>query len=434
MSSEIRSVGHKAPVSDVSPARQALERANGWYAAAVGAVEVGKWARSKWREHERTYTVTLTSDDVIYQEIHDWLLDNVPLTEQRALAAHSANGHNGHEIAEVGSSDEPYRLFLTYDSNEETTIIVGGHPIKVAMTKQTAGSMNERSWREPDKIAFAARTLAGQQAVVEHMREVVAQRRSQKRRPSLWMLSQWGSWTRRMDVPLRSAESVILREDQMDRIVDDLGQFLKEEAEYTRRGIPWHRGYLLQGPPGTGKTSIAKALAHAYNLDLWYAPLGDLDKDANLLGLLSEVHPRSMLLLEDIDIYHAATSREASSGQVTLSGLLNALDGVSTPHGLITILTSNEPDVLDDALVRPGRIDRIENIDYLIQEQAERLFAYFYGKPVVRAWNVTGKNLSAADLTEIFKRHLHDPAGAETAIRERTAQRLMATTIERRTQ
>jgi hypothetical protein len=425
----------KAGKVDVSPTRQALERANGWYAAMVGAVEFGKWLRSKYREHERTFTVTLTSDDVIYQEVHDWLLDNVPLTEQKALAAHSATGvgHGSHyEIADVKSGDESYRLFLTYDSNEETTIVVNGHPVKVSLMKTSGGgSINERAWREPDKITFSARSQAGQQAVVAHLREVVAQRQSLRRRPSLWMLSQWGSWTRRMDVPLRTAESVILREDQMSRIVDDLGQFLSEESEYVRRGIPWHRGYLLQGPPGTGKTSIAKALAHAYNLDLWYAPLGDLDKDANLLSLLSEVHPRSMLLLEDIDIYHAATSREATSGQVTLSGLLNALDGVSTPHGLITILTSNEPDVLDSALVRPGRVDRIENIDCVVQEQAERLFAYFYGQPSTRAWNVTGKGLSAADLTEIFKRHLHDPAGAERTIRERTAQG-MATT-ERRT-
>jgi chaperone BCS1 len=208
---------------------------------------------------------------------------------------------------------------------------------------------------------------------------------------------------------------VVLREGQMETLVGDLGEFLGREADYVRRGLPWHRGYLLQGPPGTGKTSLTKALAHEFGLDLWYAPLGDLSKDTNLLALLSEVRPRSMLLLEDIDIYHAATTREAEADRVTLSGLLNALDGVSTPHGLITVLTSNEPKVLDDALVRPGRIDRVEDIDYVTQEQAGRLFAYFYQRPPRGGWVVDAQT-STADLTELFKRHMDDPDGAEAAL------------------
>lgn len=402
--------------SEKSRATSALERTNGWYAAAAGLVEVGKTVRNKWRE-AHNYTVTITSADVIYQDVHDWLLDNVPVHDQRALAAHSSDRRD-EEYGETVGESGPARLHLTYDSSREQVITVDGHKVKVNLeVDQSDLSDRQKGYRfKPDKITFFSQSQAGQQAVIEHLKTIVASRKETKRRPQLWMLSTWGSWVRRMDLPLRTPESVVLRKGQMEALVDDLDGFLQRESDYVRRGIPWHRGYLLQGPPGTGKTSVAKALAHRFNLDLWYAPLGDLDKDANLLALLSEVRPRSMLLLEDIDIYHAATSREAESGSVTLSGLLNALDGVSTPHGLITVLTSNEPKELDDALIRPGRIDRIEDVDYVTQEQAERLFAYFYNQPPEFEWRVEPQT-SAADLTEVFKRHMDNPAAAEGALR-----------------
>jgi hypothetical protein len=400
-----------------SRARLALERTSGLYAVATGVVEVGKVLRGRWRE-AHSYAITITSEDAMYQDVHDWLLDNVPVENQHKLAAHSSVNRSRSDADTI--QDELTRtaqLYLTYDSRHEQTIVIDGHKVKVSLERVT--DADARRYRtDPDKIIFTAASLEGQQSVRRRLEAILTDRRQTKKRPVLWMLSHWGSWQKRSDLPLRTIESVVLREGQMEGLVDDLDEFLSRESDYVRRGIPWHRGYLLQGPPGTGKTSIAKALANHFGLDLWYAPLGDIDKDTNLLSLLAEVHPRSMLLLEDVDIYHAATSREAETGQLSLSGLLNALDGVSTPHGLITVLTSNEPKVLDDALVRPGRIDRIEDVDYVTQEQAKRLFEYFYGRRPAWKWSV-GAQASTADLVEVFKNHLDDPVEAERAMQER---------------
>jgi Mrp family chromosome partitioning ATPase len=397
----------------VSPARRALERTNGLYAVATGLVEAGKLARNRWREWHN-YSVSITSDDTAYQDVHDWLLDNVPLQRQRALAVRSDRSSN--ELAPIGydAEEKVRRLNLTYDSRQEQKITVDGCQIRVLLEKAEPDTQGGRRVA-PDRIVFACASQVGQEAVVKQLEKIVQAHGVATRRPQLWMLSTWGSWQRRSDIPSRIPESVVLREGQMESLIGDLDGFLSREADYVRRGLPWHRGYLLQGPPGTGKTSIAKALATRFNLDLWYAPLGDLNKDSNLLSLLSEVRPRSMLLLEDIDIYHAATTREAEANRVTLSGLLNALDGVATPHGLITVLTSNEPKVLDEALVRPGRIDRVEDIDYVTQEQARRLFAAFYGRPPVRTWTVD-QQVSCADLTELFKRHMDEPDDAERSL------------------
>jgi len=209
---------------------------------------------------------------------------------------------------------------------------------------------------------------------------------------------------------------VILPAGQVEELVADIQNFLGREAEYNRLGQPWHRGYLLWGPPGTGKTSVAKALANHLSLDLWWAPLGDLDKDESLLSIVANVKERSVLLLEDLDTLRAATRRDNESHELSMSALLNALDGVATPHGLITIITSNRPDVLDEAVTRPGRIDRKVEITYVVPEQATRLFELFYQQPPTDVLSVRTDS-TTAELLEICKRHPDDPHAAERAIR-----------------
>jgi hypothetical protein len=396
------------------PIRAALARANNWYSTAAGLVDLGQRARSYWRAR-RNFTVTVDGSDSSYQDIHDWLLANVPTEQQRALAVHSGRyDEDDFEspvpiVAGSGSVRKAPALRVTYESSAEQRIQVDGRQVWVSVEKGPEGA---RGGKEPDRILFRCTSKVAQQAVIDHLQHILANHKVTQRQPQLRMMTTWGSWQTRHDVPPRPLGSVVLRAGQIESLIADLGGFLDQEDEYVRRAIPWHRGYLLQGPPGTGKTSVAKALAHHFGLDLYYAPLGDVSKDTNLLSLIGEVRPRSVLLLEDIDIFHAATSREAKTDQVTLSGLLNTLDGVATPHGLITILTSNEPKVLDQALVRPGRVDRTEEIDYLTTEQARRLFAYFYGHAPRRDWTVDGQT-PAAELTELFKRHMDDPAAAE---------------------
>jgi hypothetical protein len=373
---------------------------------AAGAIEGGKAVRTAWREW-RDFSVSLSSDDPAYQDVQDWLIDNVPTSRRHALSVYSRAPRSEYDDV-LEQPENPGALRVVYDSAKEQEIRVGEHRVKVSLRE--ADTQDGR--RAPDKLVFRCTNEPAQRAVTERLRAIVEARRESARKSQLWTLDSWGHWERRTEVSPRPLESVVLPAGQMEALTADLTAFLSQEAEYAHRGMPWHRGYLLEGPPGTGKTSIVTALAHHFKMDLWYAPLGDLSKDAKLLALCAEVRPRSILLLEDIDIYHAATTRDSDKEMATLSGLLNALDGVSTPHGLVTVMTSNKPDVLDEALIRPGRIDRREHIGHIVQEQAERLFAHFYGRPPAESWKVAD-DLSPAYLTELFKRHLHDPAGAE---------------------
>lgn len=384
------------------PLQRRIEQASTLYQMGVGAWGLASELQRRWRARS-TYTLTIDEDDNAYQSVQTWLLTHVPTVNQRALAVHS--------FYEAGDTR---RLEATYDSSRVQRVTIDGHAVEV-YTERDEGTPG--GYPAPQRLVFRCRSEDAQRAIYAKLR-FVTERRLGARLPRLWLLSALGSWQSRADLPPRRLPSVVLPAGQLEALAADLAAFLEREDEYARLGMPWRRGYLLQGPPGTGKTSVVKALASHFNLDLWYVPLGDLGKDMSLINLLNEVQPRSMVLLEDVDIYHAATSREAADGRVSLSGLLNALDGVATPHGLITVLTSNEPKVLDAALVRPGRVDRVEDVGYATTEQARRLFTFFYGAAPRRPW-VAGDQTSTAELMEVFKRHLDDPAGAERVLEAR---------------
>jgi len=95
------------------------------------------------------------------------------------------------------------------------------------------------------------------------------------------------------------------------------------------------------------------------------------------MDLCLEIPPGSLILLEDIDC--ACIDRDKSSGDdLTLSGLLNAIDGVTATEGRIMFMTTNYRDKLDDALIRPGRCDLSIELDSATADQASRLFLHFY--------------------------------------------------------
>lgn len=389
-----------------------VDRARSYYDIAEGAVDAFKGVRSWWRKIHN-YTVSIASNDDAYSDIQEWLLEHVPESQQKALAAFTGKGPR----SLLDDDERKTVLYLAYDAIQTQTITIEGHKVTVTLDKGDSGSTRST----PDTLLFRCQNSTAQRALVETLRAVVSHKKTE-RAPSIHLMASWGGWERNFELIPRPAESVVLRAGQLEALIDDVNTFRSSESDYLRRGLPYHRGYLFQGPPGTGKTSVARVLATHFNLDLYYAPLGDVNKDTNLLKMLAEVRPNSVLLLEDVDVYQASTTREGAEGQVTLAGLLNGLDGVGTPHGLITILTSNNPESLDKALVRPGRIDRVLDLDFVTQEQAIRHFTYFYGTAPTTSWLVAPKT-STADLTEIFKRNMEDPMTAESEIPRKRARR-----------
>jgi chaperone BCS1 len=236
----------------------------------------------------------------------------------------------------------------------------------------------------------------------------------------------------------REFESVILDKDMAQRILADVNEFLDSRDWYALRGVPYRRGYLLHGPPGCGKTSYIMALAGKLEYDICQMNLSNSALSDERLGyLLNVAPPKSIILLEDVDA--AFLSREdidlnrsayQGLGRVTLSGMLNVLDGVASSEGRVLFMTTNYPEKLDPALTRPGRVDMKYYIGYASAEQLSRAFERFYppdtssirGKDFVDAIAATreqfklpncGKiELSMADIQSYFLLHKDNPHSA----------------------
>ena len=183
----------------------------------------------------------------------------------------------------------------------------------------------------------------------------------------------------------RPLESVVLEEGVKERIVEDMEAFISSRAWYLDRGIPYRRGYLLYGPPGTGKSSFIQAVAG--HLDFNIAILNVSERgltDDRLNHLLTNVPRRTVVLLEDVDVAFMNRKTPGADGfasaSVTFSGLLNALDGVASAEERIIFLTTNHVERLDEALVRPGRVDMTVRLGEATEHQIEQLWDRFYAE------------------------------------------------------
>ncbi|KAF9033593.1 hypothetical protein BJ165DRAFT_1515242 [Panaeolus papilionaceus] len=219
------------------------------------------------------------------------------------------------------------------------------------------------------------------------------------------------SWNNTKRKPRRPLDSIILPEGRMQELISDAREFMNLEGWYIKAGIPHRRGYLLYGPPGTGKTSTIYGLAGELGLEIYTVSLASSMVDDFFLQRAADSIPKhSIFLIEDIDCAFPAPrsddddDEDDSSAQsammmgypmmgrrgrygmmagmgrsaVTLSGLLNVLDGVGSEEGKLFFATTNHVDHLDAALLRPGRIDVKIPYKLATQDQAAALFMRFY--------------------------------------------------------
>ncbi|KAJ5240024.1 hypothetical protein DTO027B5_4654 [Paecilomyces variotii] len=191
-----------------------------------------------------------------------------------------------------------------------------------------------------------------------------------------------GEWKKARLRPVRPISTVIMDNEVKDDILRDVDEFLDQDMQgwYAERGIPYKRGYLLFGPPGTGKSSFSLSLAGKHELDIYTLQLSNIS-DTTLMRLFAELPPRCIVLLEDVDTAGVgrrdsvdADQDNESKSAVTLSGLLNVLDGVSSQEGRILIMTTNHIEHLDEALIRPGRSDKKVHFKLADQNISTQLF------------------------------------------------------------
>ena len=144
---------------------------------------------------------------------------------------------------------------------------------------------------------------------------------------------------------------------------------IKHPEIFDSLGISQPKGVLLYGPPGTGKTLLARAVAHHTDCcfirvsggELVQKYIGEGARMVRELFIMARQHAPSIIFMDEIDSIGGQRiegSRGDSEVQRTMLELLNQLDGFETTSNIKIIMATNRRDILDDALLRPGRIDR----------------------------------------------------------------------------
>jgi len=205
--------------------------------------------------------------------------------------------------------------------------------------------------------------------------------------------------------------------DEAKEEVMEVVDFLKNPQRYTALGGKIPKGVILFGPPGTGKTLMAKAVAGEAKVPFFSISGSDFvemfvgvgaSRVRDLFKQAKEKAP-CIIFIDEIDAVGRTRGRSVIQGnderENTLNQLLVEMDGFSTDAGVIIMAATNRPDVLDAALLRPGRFDRIISIDKPDLVGREQIFKVHL-KPLKIAADVDAKRL--ATMTPGF-------AGAEIA-------------------
>ncbi|KAG9133580.1 hypothetical protein Leryth_016531 [Lithospermum erythrorhizon] len=203
-----------------------------------------------------------------------------------------------------------------------------------------------------------------------------------------------------------SFETLAMEGKKKKEIIDDLVTFSKSKEYYAKIGKAWKRGYLLYGPPGTGKSTMIAAMANFLNYDVYDLELTAVKDNSELRRLLINTSSKSIVVIEDIDcsldlagrrgkkaeedsedeeeegnkanvkeILKEMKNKDEKSNKLTLSGLLNCIDGLWSTCGeeRLFVFTTNYVEKLDPALISRGRMDKHIELAYCCFESFEVL-------------------------------------------------------------
>ena len=328
----------------------------------IGGVSV--WLRAvpvkiwNWAVDQTTMMITVTDDDAAFVWVKEWFLEQEFLQRIRRVDLDTTM-----RTERIAMIPAPGLHWFWYS----------GRPFQVWFTRTE--NAQERITKRVESLTF--RTLGRKSAFLKAFVDDVLQCHIKRQVVQSYLYTYNDGWDYMYGYAPRSLDS----------------QFRKSKQRYARLGVPYHRGYLLYGPPGTGKTSLVSALAAHFGLSIYTVNLTDFN-DRTLMNAVSDVPANSVLLFEDIDCMkgskarvtggsvaeNPATQNQATATQncVTLSGLLNVLDGFYAPSNVLFVMTTNHVEALDEALLRPGRIDYKLYLGKATDRQKIKLYRRFF--------------------------------------------------------
>jgi len=331
-----------------------------------------------WIVGQTTMTITVKDDDAAFRWVKEWFLEQPFLLRIRQLDLDTTL--RGAELALVPAPGHHWFWHA-------------GRPFWVTFYR----SEDTKGYGQRRAESMHLMTVGRDRAFLKRfVREVVdCHAKKLETASHLYVYDQ--GWDSVYAYSPRLLESVILKPGEKEHLLQDLERFRASRDRYQRLGVPYHRGYLLYGPPGTGKTSLVSGIAATCGMSIYAVNLTEFN-DRSLKTAMNAVPENSVILFEDIDSMKAGHRRGGTDGGsgslqpmeggekksglegfgVTLSGLLNVLDGFHAPENVVFVMTTNAVEMLDPALLRPGRIDYKLYMGEAAESQRMELYRRFF--------------------------------------------------------
>lgn len=333
----------------------------------------------KWFLDQFTMTVTVKDDDEAFTWVKEWFLEQQCLKRIRQLDLDTTL--RGAEVALIPAPGTHW-------------FFRGRRPFRVWFfrSEDTKG----RSQCRIESLCF--QTIGRDQQILRKFVDEVVACHHSKRLTSSYLYLYDEGWDYVAAYSPRLLDSVLLKPGEKEHLIQDLQRFRSSRERYRKLGVPYHRGYLLYGPPGTGKTSLVSAVAARFGMSIYVVNLTEMN-DRTLKTAMNSVPEDSVILFEDIDCMKASSRnlesdellqpqtprtdvaiqpRSSDRGGVSLSGLLNVLDGFHAPENVAFVMTTNDVEALDPALLRPGRIDYKLFLGEAAESQKVELYRRFF--------------------------------------------------------
>lgn len=323
------------------------------------------WAACRMLSSRLLPSLVVDRRSPLFRAVQSWLRDHPYTRTCRTLSAASAPSEMTDDKA----------VWLV--PGEGTHLLRHGRTwLWLDRSQDTRSEASDRHGRDREILKIHALTL--RRSVLNALVDDILRSHGQRAGTiGLHTATSYGEWSELGRINRRPLNSVFVPGGLGGDLLADARTFLNREAWYGDRGIPWRRGYLFRGPPGTGKTSLIRALASELDKDLALVDLSQPSLDDSLLReLLARLPANAALVLEDVD--SVAPGRDDTDRKLSLSGLLNALDGLGASEGRLLFMTTNHPERLDPALLRPGRVDRNVEVGLLQAEDARHMVDRFF--------------------------------------------------------
>lgn len=317
--------------------------------------------------------VIIFESDDLFEHLELWLYTHYKKIQgqKEAYVGRSDNGPNG-----SGLSDKKilYRKI-------EGDIVIRYKGKRISVYKERTKLENADGYRN---LFFNQYTISGvnaKQQIAELLEEAHQFGLLQKNKSiiSIYGNDSQGYWQKKSAIRNRSFATVILNKQLKKDLLTDIDDFVDSRDWYTERSIPYKRSYLFTGDPGNGKSTLAQAIATHLGMNIYSLDFSSLSNDSAMRNAFSEMPDNSILLIEDIDSFFNERTNKVAQSKVTFSGFINLLDGVFYKDGLLTIISTNHPELLDSAFLRTGRMDKKVEINNPGVEEINEYLNRFYG-------------------------------------------------------